>query len=532
MWVTDGGPGGGVGVDFLYVYGSDDADNVHLNVVDGDARVEVGVGATTGIVHYNAGIERLIVDTQAGDDTVLLDDNIAETEVYLGAGKDTVTIGTVVTKPSVRDASVPVVDLDKTSAGVSNRTQVFGGTGNDEFEINYNKAEIWLYGETGDDLFIINTFLVDKAEVTEEKLPKGKNMLGGEGNNTYDARTGQKFTDELQFYAFLQSANVNIDGGPGIDTIVFNGTPLNDVFAIAKNYVAGAGRFLNFENIERLEINGGDGDDEFYVVSTSANLDVTVRGGSGKDTIHMGGDKKASQRDLPEFQYTPDPILRQDPGRIYQNLVNGAWSGSYSYDTTVPFIKKEVVGNTAWYWWYWPSYASLNSRFHSDFRAGYLQPYPQGVPPSDWHIQSSLNVAGYQGFTFDSGVSPSTDFTNFINSGTRITNRTDQFVAWDNRAWNDHVNFLARTTGNYSVDAFSFHSVNTWYFQTYYQQQPPKLTLDPKAYYIDEDRVDNLAGRYSGRLHVDGGADDDRFVVQAMPSLQVVERLRLEPENP
>jgi len=512
--------GGTTGLDLLEVYGRAVADFVRLEVINPfqaneDARIVIGT-TNADVVHYNAQIEQLIVDTREGDDTVRLDDNRTNTEISLGSGKDTVTIGTVVTTLDSR--GVPVVDLSRTTPGVTAPTQIFGGTGNDEFEVNYNRAEIWLYGETGDDLFIINTYLIAKQDLTDDRRPKARSILGGLGANTYDLRTEVDAPKtQQQLYDYLQNANVNIDGGPGIDTMVINGTPISDVFVVADNFVAGAGRFITFANIERLEINGADGDDQFYILSTGPGLETTVRGGSGNDQVHLGGDMSGAiapvLRDLPQYLFTPDAILRQDVRKIYPVLSKASVKNDYSYETWVNVTLKNIQGRTANYTYFNPAWSDLQTRRRLD---SYLAFVTAGYLGSPYHLQDPVSVAGYGGFTFDNGVPTATDLNNFVNSKVRLDNRNDVYVRGDGRAFNDNRQFLIRTTGQYIVSSYDYHNLNDWYYQGYYATSTPKLLVDPKPYEILEDRVSNL-NVFAGKLLVDGGADNggagDRFVI-------------------
>jgi len=77
--------------------------------------------------------------------------------------------------------------------------------------------------------------------------------------------------------------------------------------------VAGAGRIVYFTNIERLELRGGGGDDQFYILSTSAEMETVIRGGSGDDTINLGGNAPVLLFDPPEFTYQPPSYTVQDP---------------------------------------------------------------------------------------------------------------------------------------------------------------------------------------------------------------------------
>ena len=100
--------------------------------------------------------------------------------------------------------------------------------------------------------------------------------------------------------------------------MVINGTPVGDVFIITSNFVVGAGRIVSFTGIERLEVNGAGGDDKIYVLSSPAELEITVRGGTGNDEIHLGGDPPTLIFDPPAFSYQPPAFQVQDapvPGR-------------------------------------------------------------------------------------------------------------------------------------------------------------------------------------------------------------------------
>src|SRR6185503_16244093 len=94
-------------------------------------------------------------------------------------------------------------------------------------------------------------------------------------------------------YEYLQNAPVHINGGPGKDTLIITGTPIADVFIVTDKFIAGAGRQVLIENnIEKVIVQSAGGDDDIYVLSTNAGagFETIVRGGSGADRIHIGGD--------------------------------------------------------------------------------------------------------------------------------------------------------------------------------------------------------------------------------------------------
>ncbi len=237
-----------------------------------------------------------------------MEDTAAQTIIRLGIGNDTVVVGIV---PLINDPGnktleftlgVPIADIDNLTNGNSHDVTIYGGTDDDQFEVNHNAAKLYLSGEAGDDTFIINTFLVLTDGSTQD-IANLATLFGGSGNNRY---------------SYLQNAPVFISGGPGIDTVVINGTPIGDVFIITKNFVVGAGRIVSFTGIERLEVNGAGGDDKIYVLSSPKELEITVRGGTGNDEIHLGGDPPTLIFDPPAFSYQPPAFQVQDapvPGR-------------------------------------------------------------------------------------------------------------------------------------------------------------------------------------------------------------------------
>ena len=168
---------------------------------------------------------------------------------------------------------------------------VLGGTQNDSFEVDHNVGMLYLAGDEGDDTFLINTFLVLKQNPDKPDLVTNLTTLfGGTGSNRYQ---------------YLQNAPVFINGGSGYDTLIIVGTPIDDTFIVTDTYIAGAGRLVNFTNIEAIEVDGAGGNDSIYVMSTNPDLTVTVNGGPGDDVIHIGGTPPPLVYAPPPFTYTP-----------------------------------------------------------------------------------------------------------------------------------------------------------------------------------------------------------------------------------
>jgi len=249
-------------------------------------------------------VERVTVRTLGGDDILVSHDTSVATVIELGDGEDLVIVGTV---PQINDPGnrtpeyllgIPVADIENVTNGNTAVMTIYGGEDDDEFEVNHNMAQLFLHGGAGDDTFIINTFLTLKDSDDPDEITNLSTLFGGAGNDRYE---------------YLQNAPVTINGGTGTDTIVVTGTPIRDIFIVTDKYIAGAGRMIYFTNVERIAVNSASGADEIYVLSSSADLEVVVRGGSGDDTIHVGGDPPTMVQDPPPYTYQAPAYQVQDP---------------------------------------------------------------------------------------------------------------------------------------------------------------------------------------------------------------------------
>ena len=221
----------------------------------------------------NAG---LVVNGLAGDDVFAVDDNSTITTLNGGAGDDKFNVGQLYGEgdghisfnteftPTLTDTTRGML-----SNGVSYATTINGGSGGDTFQILRNVAVLQLNGESGDDMFIVRTFLK-------------------EGDDTSDANTGINSGGGTNVVQYVVNAPVSIDGGTGFDTLVLVGTEADDVFVISKDGIWGAGRYITFVGIEKVDVDGAEGDDLFIVVSTSPHVLTRIFGGLGSDTILVG----------------------------------------------------------------------------------------------------------------------------------------------------------------------------------------------------------------------------------------------------
>ena len=307
--------GGGEGFDLLIIAGTNGPDRLTLDA-QGTGPNAVDFVFVSGPADQDGkddlitfrGVERVEVSTFGGADSVLSNDTVTTTILNLGGGDDEVTVGTVPLIPDTGNRTlefpegVPVADTDNMTNGNTAPLFILGEGQNDRMEVNHNRAKLYLHGGAGDDRFLLKTFLVlrENSE-NQEEVTNLATVFGGTGSNRYD---------------YLQNAPVFINGGPGIDTIVVTGTPIGDIFIITDTLIAGAGRITTFTNIEAIEVDGGGGPDQIYVLSTNALFSTSVIGGSGDDIIHIGGAPPPLILDPPGFTYTPPPIVVEQPPEL------------------------------------------------------------------------------------------------------------------------------------------------------------------------------------------------------------------------
>ena len=320
--------GGASGVDRIVFLGSSQGDQITLDAA-GTGPSKLGIvraeGVATTFTTFR-GIERAEIYLGDGADRVLSNDTAAVTVIELGSADDEIIVGTVPLIPDTGNRTlefpdgIPVVDTQNMTNGNSNPLFVLGDNQNDRFEVNHNRAKLYLHGGDGNDRFILKTFLVLKENPdSPEEVTNLANLFGGTGTNRYD---------------YLQNAPVQINGGGGTDTLVIVGTPIGDVFIITDTLVAGAGRIVFFSNIEVVEVDGGGGADEIYVLATGAGFETIITGGSGDDVIHIGGDAPTLVFDPPSFTYTPPAFSVQMPPDVVTDetvttLTNFSFTISY-----------------------------------------------------------------------------------------------------------------------------------------------------------------------------------------------------------
>ena len=207
--------------------------------------------------------ESTAVDAPDGNDSFYVDDNSALTVLDGGTGDDTFQFGQMFGADRQPPDVAPgdeISTVDTTvgwlSRGISYSTVAFGGDGQDTFTVYSNKATLKLFGEDGDDTFVVRAFIIlDSLGHSTNQVATTDTLLNGGAGN-----------DHIEYNI---NAPVSIDGGAGTDTVVVIGTEEADNFVVTKDGIMGAGLNVSYTNVERVELDGLEGDDNFYVLSTN-----------------------------------------------------------------------------------------------------------------------------------------------------------------------------------------------------------------------------------------------------------------------
>ncbi|MGC9461805.1 beta strand repeat-containing protein, partial [Vibrio genomosp. F10] len=202
-----------------------------------------GYGSTVERINYDGNINaRLTINGLAGKDNFVSDDTSTIVTLDGGADDDTFQIGQLF--GSDRQSSLGTVavgdEIETTettlgflSKGNSLPMVIYGGDGHDNIKVYSNKAITKLYGEDGDDSFIVRAFLLKDSGLSNNSVDV--ELFGGEGE------------DKIEYSI---NAALKIDGGAGNDKVVVLGTEGDDNFMITEDGIFGAGLNIGYTGVE------------------------------------------------------------------------------------------------------------------------------------------------------------------------------------------------------------------------------------------------------------------------------------------
>ena len=323
----------------------------YVAMMHGDVETYLDVDETTNAstevqrINYDTAINgRLTVQGRGGNDYFATDDTSITITLDGGKGDDTFRIGQLFGNKRndlpdegnllAQDVFPDMVPTTRgwLSPGIGAPMVMHGGTGDDQFTVYSNQAELRLEGDDDDDIFVVRAFAlaavstkdwdgsgtIDKADLDAVDEDTNNDMVInkadadetpddwrddtivldpegvavpkiGTGFSTarpLDIRTGGG-EDEVQYNV---NAPVSIDGGTGFDKVVILGTEFADDIVITDKGIFGGGLNVRYTTVEVVEIDGLEGDDEFFVQSTAFGVAYRVIGGLGSDTINIAGD--------------------------------------------------------------------------------------------------------------------------------------------------------------------------------------------------------------------------------------------------
>lgn len=261
-------------------------------------------------INYDENINgRLIVNGGAGNDYIAVDGNSALTTLDGGAGDDTFQIGQLYKGqrqvPQVSGQDVfPTMLTTKgwLSDGVDFALVAIGGSGNDQFHVYSNQAEVRLEGDDGNDYFEVRAFV-------QADLTTGKPIPTAVKNQ----------------FLYTINAPVTVDGGTGNNALVVFGTECDDNFVITNDGIFGAGLHVNTPSIQSIIVDGREGNNHFYTLGVRSGVSVQVFGGVGFSTMKVGGpiSDPIISRDLEGFSLTEDASVASADALFNQKLSDG-----------------------------------------------------------------------------------------------------------------------------------------------------------------------------------------------------------------
>jgi Ca2+-binding RTX toxin-like protein len=290
------------------------------NLEDEEALFEIqarnlSAGLNFQVTNY-ASVEKVVVFGAEGDDTIISDSTSTQIDVFGNGGDDQFYIGTVLeTEEVLVEGQIITIVKQITQGANFNGSSYYGGDDDDYFEVNHTVADINLFGDNGDDSFLVRALLtLDEEGDLVEVESREANVSGTFGE---DSALGSDITVDtrevdIDSLVYVENANIRIDGGAGFDAVTLVGTVLSDTFYVYAEddpelgkrvqRIFGAGvKLQQLLNIERLQLLTGGGDDTIFLYGSEMGVigDLLIDGGSGSDTFLVGGPKQEILQSFP-----------------------------------------------------------------------------------------------------------------------------------------------------------------------------------------------------------------------------------------
>ena len=265
--------------------------------VDGNSAITTLTGADGGDTFQ---FGQVFGSARVGGSNVQFGDQMATIEVAVGQN----ALGGIVT--------------GYLTSGPMYATTAYGGLGNDNFFVYSNKAPLKLYGEAGNDDFVVRAFALATGTGVSTALTT---ITTGSGSSQIE---------------YNINAPVAIDGGSGVNTVTVLGSGFGDSFVITNQGVEGAGLNVSMTNVSILQIDGVAGNNAFYVLSTAPGEVVTLIGGTGNNnTFNIAGD-------------VTTPVIAQNLNGVSGLINNSVSSADPNYSGAyAPGVSVNVANGTA-----------------------------------------------------------------------------------------------------------------------------------------------------------------------------------------
>jgi hypothetical protein len=399
------------------------------------------------------------------------------------------------------DANAGMADADKfvttntvkgyLSDGNSHKITVNGGGGGDTFDVLRNKAILDLNGQSGDDIFVVQSFLYLEVDADGEtaKPDLGKIIVGC-GTDDQDkckiiATGSSKFIDfssgsrrELESCGpddgyDITMTTQNIAGGQALETLVtYQGDSKDNEILISHLF-------------HSLEVIGSECDDTIHIVKAVDNYGVIdIHGQGGNDEITVGSDAaigldgilnkiiiKAGDGSNKLILNNAQSIQPHPIGVLTSSMVSGLTPGQQRRDGTyiqeIEFEKIEVLEIT------------LSSEFENEFTMiSSLEKFDTtiwGSTMSDkFYVQDTqgdltLHAGSGGDEIFITGLGDSAtaviygdageDYLEVDGSGSTLVNTLNtSTVRWNGGNGSDKLKMFFTSTGNTVVDIFGDNS--------------------------------------------------------------------------